>query len=55
VASVDADTADTLLKAAGGSAKVAIVMHLRSVDAAAARDMLEHAGGQLRKVIGTRP
>jgi N-acetylmuramic acid 6-phosphate etherase len=55
VAGVDTDTADTLLKASDGSAKVAIVMHLRSVDAAAARDMLEHAGGQLRKVIGTRP
>ncbi len=38
-----------LLAAAGGSAKLAILMHLRGIDAASARRLLRSAGGSLRK------
>jgi N-acetylmuramic acid 6-phosphate etherase len=51
VTGVDAARADHLLRAAGGSAKVAIVMDLRSVDAPNARALLDEVGGQLRRVI----
>jgi N-acetylmuramic acid 6-phosphate etherase len=55
VTGVDAARADYLLRAAGGSAKVAIVMHLRKTDASNARALLEAADGQLRRVIEESP
>lgn len=51
VTGVDPARAAHLLRGAKGSAKVAIVMHLRNIDAAAARALLEAAGRQLRHVI----
>jgi N-acetylmuramic acid 6-phosphate etherase len=48
---VDENRAAELLDAAGGSASVAVAMHFRGVDAAAARLLLQQAGG-LRGVIG---
>ena len=51
VTGVDTARADHLLRAAGGSAKLAIVMQLRDLDAATARTTLEAADGQLRRVI----
>lgn len=47
--------ASGLLDAAGGTVKVAIVMHHRSVDRTAAEELLHSAGGHLRKVIGDVP
>lgn len=47
--------ADQLLERAGGVVKVAIVMHHRAVSSDAAEDLLKHAGGHLRKVIGEVP
>ena len=38
-----------LLAAAGGSAKLSILMHLRGIDAAPARKLLRSVGGSLRK------
>lgn len=51
VTGVDEATATDLLQRAGQSAKVAIVMARRGVDADTARSMLSAAGGHLRKVI----
>jgi N-acetylmuramic acid 6-phosphate etherase len=51
IAAVDAEQARTLLAAANGSVKVATVMRRCSVGAAAARTMLERAGGRLREVL----
>lgn len=45
------DAAFSLLERAEGSAKVAIVMHARGVDAAGARSLLEAAGGLLARVL----
>ncbi len=55
VTGVDTARADHLLRAAGGSAKLAIVMQLRNLDAAAARATLEAADGQLRRVLEEHP
>jgi N-acetylmuramic acid 6-phosphate etherase len=53
VAEADAPAdAGALLDAAGGRAKVAIVMARRGVEAAAAERLLEDAGGRLAEVIG---
>lgn len=43
--------AERLLDRAGGSAKLAIVMHFRHCDARRAAELLAEAGGQLRPVI----
>ena len=51
IAEVDATRARSLLADAAGSAKVAIAMHRRGVDAAEARALLDGAGGFLRPVI----
>jgi N-acetylmuramic acid 6-phosphate etherase len=44
--------ASRLLARAGGSAKVAAVMHHRQVDQVRARELLDHSGGHLRNLIG---
>ncbi|MDB4906463.1 MAG: N-acetylmuramic acid 6-phosphate etherase [Gemmatimonadetes bacterium] len=44
-----------LLLRAGGEVKVAIVMHLLGVDAAAAAAALEQAGGVIRRVVNRAP
>jgi N-acetylmuramic acid 6-phosphate etherase len=49
VAGVSRRRARTLLQAARGWAKVAIVMHFRKADFAAARRLLKQSGGSLRK------
>lgn len=51
LASVGEERARELLDAAGGSAKVAIVMQGRGVGATEARTLLEQSGGVLRKLI----
>jgi N-acetylmuramic acid 6-phosphate etherase len=51
LAEVEAAQARELLSAAGGSVKVAVVMHRRGVDAAAARDLLEESQGFLRPLL----
>ena len=51
VTGVSRPQAATLLKNARDDARAAIVMHLRNVDYAAARDLLKHAGGFLRDAI----
>ncbi len=51
IANVDAERAESLLAAAGGSVKVAVVMARRGVDADTARVLLDGAGGFLRPVI----
>ncbi|HKW94353.1 MAG TPA: N-acetylmuramic acid 6-phosphate etherase, partial [Methylomirabilota bacterium] len=43
--------AERLLRAAGGSAKLAIAMARLRIDAAEARRRLKHAAGSLRRVI----
>ncbi|HTV72537.1 MAG TPA: N-acetylmuramic acid 6-phosphate etherase [Candidatus Acidoferrales bacterium] len=48
----DEDRAQTLLDAAAGSVKIAVVMGRRGVDAAQARALLDHESGFLRGVIG---
>jgi len=45
------DAAAGVLQQADGHVKVAVVMHHRKVDAAAARSLLEAAGGRLRTAI----
>lgn len=55
VCGVSRDAARQALKDAGGSVKVAIVMARRKVDAAAARRLLEAAGGFVRPVVGDPP
>jgi len=50
---VPRDTAEEALAAADGSAKVAIVMLLGGVDAAAARNRLATAGGNIRSALDT--
>jgi N-acetylmuramic acid 6-phosphate etherase len=47
----DLETAATLLKEAGGSTKLAIVMARKGVDADEAREMLTAAGGFLSVVL----
>jgi N-acetylmuramic acid 6-phosphate etherase len=54
IAGVDESRARALLDAASGSAKVAIAMHVREVDAACARELLAKSGGFLRAVIQGR-
>jgi N-acetylmuramic acid 6-phosphate etherase len=51
LAEVEAAQARELLSAAGGSVKVAVVMHRRGVDAAAARSLLDASHGFLRPLI----
>ena len=48
-----AQDVDAALEAAGGEAKVAIVMLLGDVDAAVARARLEASGGVVRKALGS--
>lgn len=52
VAKIDEVRAAELLEQAGGSAKTAIVMAVRGVDATEARNLLEQHAGILREVIG---
>jgi N-acetylmuramic acid 6-phosphate etherase len=52
ITEVPRETAQYLLEKANGSAKVAIVMHRRSVTAEEARQLLATHNGQLRAVIG---
>jgi N-acetylmuramic acid 6-phosphate etherase len=49
---ISRDDARTLLEAAGGSVKVAIVMHKVSVDRAEAAKRIQEAGGLIRRVVG---
>jgi N-acetylmuramic acid 6-phosphate etherase len=51
-AGVSAEDAEAALAASDGSAKVAIVSLLASVDAAAARALLLEAGGSIREAVG---
>ncbi len=53
-ASVDPVVARDALAAAGGQAKVAIVMLLAELDADAARQRLDRAGGVIRAALGDR-
>ena len=46
------EEATTLLKLADGHVKLAVLMHAKSLDAAAARRRLEACGGRLREAIG---
>jgi N-acetylmuramic acid 6-phosphate etherase len=46
------DEAMAAVDRAGGSVKVALVMTLRQVDAATAKQMIDAAGGKLRAVLG---
>lgn len=46
------DQSMELLKRADGHVKLAIVMHKRGIDAAAAKKRLDDAGGNMRKAIG---
>jgi N-acetylmuramic acid 6-phosphate etherase len=55
VCGVDADAARDLLRAADGSAKLAIVMRKLSVDVAGARTALENEGGVIRRVVKGPP
>jgi N-acetylmuramic acid 6-phosphate etherase len=55
VCAVDRHTARDALAGAGGSAKLAIVMRRRGVDAAEAARLLDEAGGVIRRVIGDPP
>lgn len=48
---VEPSQARELLRAAGGSVKVAVLMNRRSVDASQARRLLESSGGFLRPVL----
>jgi N-acetylmuramic acid 6-phosphate etherase len=50
--SIPRDAARALLDAAGGSVKVAIVMHRAKVDRAQAIQRIQDAGGLIRKVVG---
>ena len=52
---IDEAAADELLQRADGRVKIAIVMHLRKIDAEAAEALLDNAGGHLRTVIGDQP
>jgi N-acetylmuramic acid 6-phosphate etherase len=55
VCDLDLDAAHTLLDAAGGTVKTAIVMHFLGVDRAAAEVALAREGGVIRRVIGRTP
>jgi len=55
VTGVSRAEARRLLEQAGGTVKVALVMHLRGVDAARAGQFLKAAGGLVRKAITTGP
>ena len=51
LATADETTASTFLDEAQGSVKTAVVMARKSVDRATARELLERAGGSLRRVL----
>lgn len=55
VCDLDAEGARTLLAAAGGTVKTAIVMHYLGVDREGAEGALEREGGVIRRVIGRTP
>ena len=55
VCEVDRDAARTLLEKAGGTVKIAIVMHFMGVSRADAEKSLEKSGGVIRKAIGRNP
>ncbi|MEO8337073.1 MAG: N-acetylmuramic acid 6-phosphate etherase, partial [bacterium] len=55
VSSVSRDDARDLLARAGGSVKLAIVMHALGVDKAEAQHKLDEGGGVVRRVIGGDP
>ncbi len=46
------ETADSMLAAAGGSVKLAILMQRKGLDAGAARERLDAVGGHLRAALG---
>ncbi len=52
LAGLDEDQAERLLVLANNEVKTAVVMHMKQVDAEAARELLAGAGGRLRAVIG---
>lgn len=55
VTRLDRDAARELLQRADGRVKIAIVMHALGVDANAAEQALQQAGGVVRRVIGGPP
>jgi N-acetylmuramic acid 6-phosphate etherase len=55
VCKTDRETARAMIDQAGGSVKLAIVMHARGVEEAEAREMLEHKLGFVRGVVGPYP
>jgi N-acetylmuramic acid 6-phosphate etherase len=55
VCDVSRDDARSLLEKAGGSVKIAIVMHKLGVDAISARRQLDKAGGRIRDVVPGPP
>ena len=55
VCDMDADAARTLLGAAGGTVKTAIVMHYLGVNREGAEQALAREGGVIRRVIGRTP
>lgn len=52
ITDVDENHAERLLAQANNEVKSAVVMHMKQVDASAARNLLSQAGGRLRAVIG---
>ena len=55
VSSVPREEARKLLRAAGGSVKLAIVMHALGVGTAEAQRLIDEQGGVIRRVIGGDP
>ncbi len=51
ITGLDLDKALTVLKAAGGHVKLAVVMHQKSVSAEQGRHLLDKAGGKLREAL----
>lgn len=51
ITGLDIDKALTVLKAAGGHVKLAVVMHKKSISAEQGRKLLDNAGGKLREAL----
>ena len=49
---ISRDDAQTLLESAGGSVKVAIVMHRAHISRGDAIERIQQAGGIIRRVVG---
>lgn len=52
IAAVDEESAERLLAQANNEVKTALVMQMKQVEAATARNLLMQAGGRLRNIIG---